>query len=331
MLPHATDYYLTDTWTKIFNDAQTCAPVTYASPTTTWVIYADVLHGCNAPGRIGAGTVGLTIMGRGDLEGLIGTAYLPNDCGENLPAFPIGRYIGGAGHEMGHTFGLPHPPGCDAGLSTCDRFALMWQGYSFYPNTYFRTDEKVVLTNNPFITMQEPSLALHLPKITRSNVELRWVASAPPASGYVVRASLTPGGPPIAELRTSQAGVLSVAAPDGTYYVTIDTNIDGKAVTSNEVEVVVGRLAPAAPTAPTVSVNGSTVTLSWTSRGGRVMGYRLEAGTAPGATNIGSIDVSAYAYLTVASVPPGTYYVRVRAWNTDAWSPASAEAVVIVP
>jgi hypothetical protein len=64
---------------------------------------------------------------------------------------PVTRYIGGAGHELGHALGLPHPPGCEAGLATCDQNALMWAGYAAYPNTYFRADEKALLRASPFI------------------------------------------------------------------------------------------------------------------------------------------------------------------------------------
>ena len=66
-------------------------------------------------------------------------------CDEGPYDGPLGRWFGGLAHELGHTFGLPHPPGCDEGQAACDRSALMGDGYSSYPNTYLRDDEKSVL------------------------------------------------------------------------------------------------------------------------------------------------------------------------------------------
>jgi VCBS repeat protein/Big-like domain-containing protein len=147
-LPQSAAYYAVDSWTKIYNDVQQCAPVSYGPSSTTWVLYADVIHACNTAGRLGAGTLGLTMLGREDLDGLIGAPVF--DCGIQY-VFPPSRYIGGAGHELGHGFGLSHPPGCDAGLSTCDYAALMWAGYAAYPNTYLRADDKQILFASPFI------------------------------------------------------------------------------------------------------------------------------------------------------------------------------------
>jgi hypothetical protein len=155
--PRTADHYLLDTYSKVLADARRCAPVTSgASQPVAWVVYADVLHGCNAPGRLGVGSPGLTLLGRGDIQGLAGEPA-DGDCGREA-TFPIGRYIGGAGHELGHAFGLPHPPGCDAGNASCDRNALMWQGYSVYPNTYLRDDEKARLRGSPFFNPVTPAL-----------------------------------------------------------------------------------------------------------------------------------------------------------------------------
>jgi len=148
-LPRPANYYASDSWSKVLNDVQSCAPVSYGSSVFAWVLYVDVIHACNAPGRLGAGTNGLTMLPRQDMDGLIGARYI-DDCGVEYQ-LPITRYIGGAGHELGHAFGLSHPPGCDQGLPGCDKNALMWAGYSAYPNTYLRADEKQALLASPFI------------------------------------------------------------------------------------------------------------------------------------------------------------------------------------
>lgn len=149
VLPQPSSYYTTGSWDKVFSDVQPCAPVTYASATTTWLLYVDVLDTpCTDPGRLGAGTLGLTMLPRADLEGLIGhTAY--DACGGAYTA-PVGRWIGGLGHELGHAFGLPHPPGCDTGQPTCDSGALMWSGYGAFPSTYLRDSDKNTLRTSPF-------------------------------------------------------------------------------------------------------------------------------------------------------------------------------------
>lgn len=146
-LPYAASHYLVNTWDKLFTDIQPCANVTFGSRHTDWVVYAAVNHRCNKPGPIGEGEAGLTFLGIQDLNGLIGQPV--SECGQNF-AYPPSRYIGGLGHEMGHTFGLPHPPGCDQGLQSCDTNALMWLGYVNYPDTYLRQDEITPLRKSPY-------------------------------------------------------------------------------------------------------------------------------------------------------------------------------------
>jgi len=147
-LPDAAEYYRLDTWTRVMTGVQTCLPVEYNSADFRWAIYADVEHECGAPGRIGAASRGVTILGSGDLEGLVGNVVV-NDCGA-MEDLPVERYIGGAAHELGHTFGLAHPPGCSDGSSWCEYACLMWLGYRTYPNTYLREEEKEALRRSPF-------------------------------------------------------------------------------------------------------------------------------------------------------------------------------------
>ena len=87
--------------------------------------------------------------------------------------------------------------------------------------------------------------------------------------------------------------------------------------------------APSAPTLNPPQVSGGTVTLVWTLPLGAT-GIRLEAGTAPGLVNAANTVIGATTTFTAPGVPPGTYYVRVRALDATGESAASNEVVVVV-
>ena len=163
--PH--DFYARYSWQRVLNGVQHCAPAA-DTPDLAWVVFADVVHECGPGGweqgydQLGRGGHGLTILTRWDLQGLTGEAGQYYYCdGDNL-AGPFnerpGRWFGGIAHELGHAFGLPHPPGCDEGLPTCDEPALMQNGYQTYPDTYLRDDDKASLRASPFITPHDPLL-----------------------------------------------------------------------------------------------------------------------------------------------------------------------------
>ncbi len=85
---------------------------------------------------------------------------------------------------------------------------------------------------------------------------------------------------------------------------------------------------PAAPTALAAIVNGGTVRLSWNrSAGGQR--YRLEAGTASGLADLVNVDMGDVTSFE-GLVPPGTYFVRVRAVNTAGASGPSSQVTVTV-
>jgi hypothetical protein len=87
-------------------------------------------------------------------------------------------------------------------------------------------------------------------------------------------------------------------------------------------------LRAAAPTAPsnlTATVNGLNVTLSWTASANSPTNYLLQAGYAPGQT-----DLQAFVGSTTsvsASAGPGTYYVRAIAFSNEGGSAPSNEVV----
>ena len=152
-LSETADYYDQDTWPKVLVGVQHCAPVQGHTSSFTWVVYADLERVCGARGRLGAGGPGLTMLPREDLEGLIGNKLgYYGVCGGGPWPGPVTRWIGGLGHELGHAFGLLHPPGCDEGPPPmCDHNALIASGYGDYPDSYLRHDDKEALLRSPFV------------------------------------------------------------------------------------------------------------------------------------------------------------------------------------
>ena len=140
-------------WARVVEGVQPCAPVQNSHPDFVWVIYPDVEEACDEPHELGAGGWGLTILP--DIEGITNPGKDFYRCGEQSYFDPIGRWIGGLGHELGHALGLPHPPGCDPwDPATCDdleALSLMHDGYAPYPDTYLLPDDKEILIRSPFI------------------------------------------------------------------------------------------------------------------------------------------------------------------------------------
>ena len=86
---------------------------------------------------------------------------------------------------------------------------------------------------------------------------------------------------------------------------------------------------PSPPTGLAAHVSGSAVTLTWQAPGDAT-DFEVEVGMAPGATTaryaVGDTTVTG-----ASNVPPGVYYVRVRARNEVGGSGPSTEIAVVVP
>ena len=98
--------------------------------------------------------------------------------------------------------------------------------------------------------------------------------------------------------------------------------------------LVFGASVPPPPGALTSGVSGRAVTLGWavSTRPAAVTRYVLEVGSAPGLSDIFSgLDVGLQTSFGASNVPPGTYYVRVRAGNYSGLGAPSNEVAVQVP
>lgn len=178
-------------------------------------------------------------------------------------------------------------------------------------------------------------------------VRLRWARAptdlqpleVPPPSGgtaatsYVVTASLTPGGVPIAQLDTASAETsYDITAPAGVYFVRVEAkNAFGTSAPSNEIRVEVRPGPPDPPVAIVATVVGSAVRIQWQAAevGWPTVSYVLEAGSRPGAADLATVDVNGLEFRT-SGVPAGRYFLRVRARNANGTSAPSEEVVVDV-
>jgi glucose/arabinose dehydrogenase len=95
---------------------------------------------------------------------------------------------------------------------------------------------------------------------------------------------------------------------------------------------IVSEQAPAAPAALDASVSGRNVLLQWSAptSGPAPTGYRLEAGSSSGASDIAVFSSGPSLSVGVAGVPDGRYFVRVRGVANGAVGPASNEVEVVV-
>jgi hypothetical protein len=154
------------------------------------------------------------------------------------------------------------------------------------------------------------------------------------AQGYIVQAGSSPG---TSDVFNGVVGSVTSAAgtvPNGTYYIRVlALNDAGVGPPSAEVttQVTGGCSVPAAPTLAG-SVTGHLASVTWTrpSSSSPIEGYILQAGSAPGASDVfnGSIgNVNSVSAMMLT----GTYYVRVLAASACGVSTPSNEAALAVP
>jgi hypothetical protein len=142
-------------WENSLHDGLSAVGGFFNDPNNRWIFYIDAEAEC---GQLSGGTSGVALMASNDLRGLTGQSNVPGCAGSFPDTSGKYRWIGGAGHEIGHAFNLPHPPGCDAPTSNCHggmlaAASLMWTGYGNYPVTYFLAAEKQSLLAGRFFSM----------------------------------------------------------------------------------------------------------------------------------------------------------------------------------
>lgn len=153
---------------------------------------------------------------------------------------------------------------------------------------------------------------------------------------YVLEAGTAIGLSNIAVIPVSGRAFSFEGVPPGFYFLRVRSRVGGAVSTPTaDVMINVGNV-PAPPSPPqnlSHSRVGATVTFTWSAPAiGTATSYILEAGTAAGLSNITSFNTgSAAATFVVPGVPPGTYYVRVRAVNALGAGPVSNERTVVVP
>jgi hypothetical protein len=142
-------------WSNATDEAFALTGGGFDDPNFIWIYYNDSDNACGQTG--GAGTSHIATMPANDLRGLAGMVGIPTCPSDPMEwyEYPPCRWVGGLGHELGHAFGLPHPPGCDTGSASCDMSALMWAGVYSYPDTYLRDDDVASLSALPFFAMRD--------------------------------------------------------------------------------------------------------------------------------------------------------------------------------
>jgi Tol biopolymer transport system component len=178
-----------------------------------------------------------------------------------------------------------------------------------------------------------PPSGLAVEQIVGSLVTLRWTnpSYGPAPTGFTIEGGTGPGSILASMPTGSEASVFTFAAPAGSFYVRVHTlHANHRSTASNELRIHVG--VPVAPSAPGTLlglVNGSAVSLTWTNtyQGGAPTSLMLDVtGAMTASIPIGVVDA-----ISFASVPDGTYTLRLRATNAAGASLPSNSVTLTVP
>lgn len=171
--------------------------------------------------------------------------------------------------------------------------------------------------------------------VAGGTVSLAW-SESPSRGVRAYRIEAGPAGGPIVFSTDVPASTtrLAVPAPAGAFDLRIRAVGDcGESTSADAPSFAVGgaALPPAAPQDVTAALSGGTLTIAWSAPvTGAPARYVLEAGSGPGLNDIGAVPTSALS-VSANGVPPGTYFIRVRAVNTVGVGTASDELQLVVP
>jgi hypothetical protein len=142
--PHPANFYTTNrlemdaTWWVFWNGVHDGLDLLGArpdDPETIWIFLLDAA--APPPDGHGAGAVEhLVLLDRGNLRNLISDH--PNES------------VGAIAHELGHAFGLPHPPICDSQPFHPDCGSVMAGGFHSFPDTFIRDEDAAELMRSSF-------------------------------------------------------------------------------------------------------------------------------------------------------------------------------------
>jgi hypothetical protein len=176
--------------------------------------------------------------------------------------------------------------------------------------------------------------------VAANTVSLTWLpgAGGTPPLGYLVEAALSPDGQSLASFLVIQPSIVLNGVPNGVYYVRVRAgNAEGMSVAAPAIIVSVPgggatcTTHPEPPTNLTATISERVVTLAWdaAASGCPATGFVVQAGSAPGLSDLAIFNVGLVTTLTV-SASPGFYFVRVVAVNTTGGSPPSGDLHVVV-
>jgi len=178
---------------------------------------------------------------------------------------------------------------------------------------------------------------LDAPTVAGSTVMLSWqkAVGGGPVDRYVVGAGRRTQSLDAAFIDTrSPSTAFTTEAGPGVYFVRVaGVNGCGIGAPSNEIGVVVGPPIPGPPAGLTADVAaGRLVTLAWqaSGAGGAPGSHVVEAGSAPGLSDVAILPSPGPTPSFTVVAPPGRYYVRVRAVNEHGTSAPSEEIAVHV-
>lgn len=182
-------------------------------------------------------------------------------------------------------------------------------------------------------TASPPGVPVNLGATVNGNsVSITWnpPVTGGSATGYLLEAGTTPGAANIGVFPTSSPVLAVAGVPTGQYFVRVrSTNPAGTSTATGDLTLNVGCSPPAAPATFTASAASRTVTLTWSVANGTTSTV-LEAGYASGATALTFPFPASQSGASFAGVPPGTYFVRTRAFNACGQSAASVERTLVV-